>query len=145
MRPALLAATLGLSAVIAAPAAAQFNTPSINCDIGANKYGLGNANNYASGTPRWYMTWDDTYLYVSIQDASEVDAGILYIDWDPILPVNGGGLTDGTLAGLPGFYGLTPDLPFRSDAALLFRHDSRELYRRNGIGGGMQSVRAATV
>jgi hypothetical protein len=133
--PARFAAPLALCVTCAAPAAAQFNTASVNCDIGANEYGTGNANSYSSGVPTWYMTWDDTYLYISIQNANETEAGIVYLDWDPFLPVNGGGTSNGNVTGLPGYDGLTPDLPFRADAVIYFKNDYRELRRRNGSGG----------
>ncbi|HYE95838.1 MAG TPA: T9SS type A sorting domain-containing protein [Rubricoccaceae bacterium] len=128
------AALLGLSALASPEVSAQFNTPSINCDIGADEYGTGNANTYVSGGATWYMTWDDTYLYLSIQNANETEAGIVYLDLDPILPVNGGGTGNGNTTGLPGYDGLTPDLPFRADAAIYFKNDYRELRRRGGAG-----------
>ncbi|MGB4801886.1 MAG: hypothetical protein WBV59_04465 [Anaerolineae bacterium] len=106
--------------------------PTINSDIGSDEYGTGNAYAYTSGTPTWYMTWDDTYLYVSIQNADQTEAGIAYFDLNPIAPVNGGSASNGGLTGLSAYDGLTPDLPFRADAAIYFKNNYRELRRWDG-------------
>lgn len=111
---------------------AQFNTAVINRDIGTNEYGTGNINNYVSGTPIWYITWDDTYLYASIQNANENEAGIIYLDIDPIIPVNGGNAANGSNVGYQ-FDGLgAPNLPFRANTILYFRNNYREIRRFDG-------------
>ncbi len=114
--------------------AAQFNTASVNCDIGTNEYGTGNVNTLTNLTPIWYMTWDDTYLYISIQNANETEAGVVYFDINPIAPVNGGSNSDGSTTG-QAYDGYTPNLPLRADAVIYFKNDYRELRRSNGSGG----------
>ena len=129
----LAVVVMGASVVLIPHSALAWPTaPVINSDIGTDEYGTGNAYNYSSGTPKWYMTWDDTYVYISIQDANETQAGIVYFDLSPIEPVNGGSTGNGSLTGLPSYDGLTPDLPFRADAAIYFKNDYRELRRWNG-------------
>lgn len=113
---------------------AQFDTPTINSDLGNNEYGTGNGNSIVSGATTWYVTWDDTYLYVNIQNANETEGAFVYVDVDPISPVNGGSNSDGNLTGLSGYGGLTPDLPFRADAVFYFLNSYRELRRADGTG-----------
>lgn len=113
---------------------AQYNTAIINSNIDANEYGTGNINAYPSGLAWWYVTWDANYLYISIQNANETEAGIVYLDLDPMVPVNGGSSANGNLTGLPGYDNLTPNLPFRADAVLYFKNNWRALHRANGSG-----------
>ncbi|MBK8846264.1 MAG: T9SS type A sorting domain-containing protein [Bacteroidetes bacterium] len=113
---------------------AQYNTAIINSTIDANEYGTGNVNAYPSGLAWWYVTWDANYLYISIQNANEAEAGIVSIDLNPIVPVNGGTNANGNLNGLPGYDNLTPNLPFRADAVIYFKNNWRALHRANGTG-----------
>jgi len=112
---------------------AQFSTVTLDSDIGTDEYGTSNANNYTSGTPTWYMTWDDTYLYISIQNANETEAGIVYLDLTPATPVNGStGATGGSTSG-DSYDGLgAPNLPFSANTVLYFKNNYREIKRYNG-------------
>ncbi|MBL0051707.1 MAG: hypothetical protein IPP29_09465 [Bacteroidetes bacterium] len=74
---------------------------------------------YPSGAAQWYVTWDANFVYLSIQNANETEAAIVYFDVNPIIPINGGANANGNLNGLPGYDNLTPRLPFRADAPFL--------------------------
>src|SRR5829696_141700 len=74
-------------------ARAQFATPTVNGSIGPNEYGVhaDGVNQQSTGTGQtWFMTWDDTNLYVANTNANLFEASVLYIDTDPASPVNGG-------------------------------------------------------
>jgi hypothetical protein len=118
---------------------AQFNTPVIDNVLSGNEYGTANANNYVSGGQTWYLTWNADTLYVMVRNANIYEGVFMYFDFDPVVPVNGGGNGNGNLAGF--FYeNLTPNLPFRSDAFLYIRNNSPTttfgiIGRANGTGG----------
>lgn len=116
----------------------QWNSPSVDnpaVSINTDDYGIGNVNNYGTGTQRWYMTWDNTYLYIYLEDANETEYGIVYLDLNPIIPINGGNNIDGSLTGRA-FNGLgAPDLPFRADAFLAFNNSDRQIYVSDNAGG----------
>lgn len=113
----------------------QYNTATINNIIDPNEYGTGNVNMYPSGAAQWYITWDANFVYLSIQNANETEAAIVYFDVNPIIPINGGANANGNLNGLPGYDNLTPRLPFRADAAIYVKNNWRSLLIANGTGG----------
>ncbi|NUM72350.1 MAG: T9SS type A sorting domain-containing protein [Ignavibacteriaceae bacterium] len=121
----------------------QFNTPAIDANLATNEYGSGNINTASSGGTNWYVTWDDTYLYFLILNASETDAAVIYIDFDPLTPVNGGSDLNGNLTGADN-YSMTPNLPFRSDALILVRNDYRGIWARDNAGGWAEVYPAGT-
>ena len=85
------------------PAQAQHATPSVNGAIGTNEYGThtdGQNSQSTSTAQTWYMTWDETNLYVAVTNANLAESAIIYIDRNPISPVNGGSDADGNLGGL---------------------------------------------
>jgi hypothetical protein len=107
------------------PASAQFATPSTNGVIGANEYGVhtDGQNRKSSDTGQdWYMTWDDTNLYVGITNANLFEAAVIYIDRNPVTPVNGGSNADGNLAGFNYDNTNFAALPFRADFVSLFKN-----------------------
>jgi len=92
---------IGVTAWQASTAFAQFNTPTIDGIIGSGEYGAhtdGN-NQQTNGGTVWYMTWDATNLYIGISGATVSEAAVIYLDGNPIAPINGGTNADGTLAG----------------------------------------------
>lgn len=111
-----------------------YTQPTIDASIGTNEYGNSNTYNYVSGTPTWYMTWDDTYLYVAVMNANQTESATIYLDLDPLNIVNGGSNTNGSLAGAS-FDFMTPDLPFRADIALFAKNSYRQISQKNGAGG----------
>lgn len=124
---------------------AQFSTPLVDATFdGAMQY----PNSYTSGPTTWHMTWDDNTLFVFLQNANQSEPVTIYLDIDPIIPVNGGNDANGTLAGLDyDNYTTRPNLPFRADVAIYCHNGYRELFRRNGsngwtsLGGGASGIR----
>lgn len=113
-------------------AQAQFSTPAIDAALDASNY----PTNYSTGSATWRMTWDDTYLYVLLQNANETEPVSLFLDIDPIVPVNGGTNNDGTLVGLNyDGYSTPPNLPFRADVFIYCHNGYREIRRRDGANG----------
>jgi hypothetical protein len=112
---------------------AQFSTPTID----ANNDGIGvYPNNYVSGSSTWYMTWDNTNLSVFLQNANQTEPITIYMDVDPMVPVNGGTDANGTLIGLNyDNYTTPPNLPFRADVCIYAHNGYREIFRRNGTNG----------
>jgi len=126
-------------------AQAQFSTPAIDAAFdGTGTY----PNSYNSGAITWRMTWDDSSLFVFLQNANQGEPVTIYLDVDPIVPVNGGNDASGTLVGLNyDGYSTRPNLPFRADIAIYCHNGYRELFRRNGangwtsLGGGNSGIR----
>ena len=128
---------LFMFAIVYLSANAQFNTPTINGTVAAGEYGThteGN-NQFTSDGVNWFITWDNTYLYVGLTNYNNFgDAVVLYVDADPLATVNGGSGSDGTLVGT-GYDGVTPNFPFRADCFLFVKGDYSDYIRRNGSGG----------
>jgi glycosidase len=119
-------------------AQAQFATPTVNGTIGANEYGVHSdgQNQQSTGTGQnWYMTWDDTNLYVGITNANLSEGAVIYIDKNPIAPVNGGTNADGSLVGFNYDNTSFSALPFRADFVAYFKDGYRELRTADGAGG----------
>lgn len=125
-------------------ASAQWTTPTID----AVNDGLANyPNNYVSGATNWAMTWNNTDLFLCISNANQSEPVSIYLDVDPIVPVNGGSDANGTLVGL-NYDGYTtrPNLPFRADICIYAHNGYRELFRRDGangwtsLGGGVDGI-----
>jgi hypothetical protein len=123
---------------------AQFTTPTID----AANDGVGNyPNNYATGGTNWALTWNNTDLFVCINNANQSEPVSIYLDVDPIIPVNGGADANGTLVGL-NYDGYTtrPNLPFRADVCIYAHNGYREIFRRDGangwtsLGGGVDGI-----
>jgi hypothetical protein len=112
---------------------AQWTTPTID----AANDGLGNyPNNYSSGSTNWALTWNNTDLFVSINNANQSEPVSIYLDVDPIVPVNGGTNANGTLEGLNyDGYSTRPNLPFRADVCIYAHNGYREIFRRNSANG----------
>jgi len=123
---------------------AQFSTPAVDATLDA---GATYPNNYVSGATTWYTTWNNTDLFVFIQNANESEPVSIYLDVDPIVPVNGGNNSDGTLVGLDyDGYTTRPNLPFRADICIYAHNGYREIFRRDGangwtsLGGGASGI-----
>lgn len=114
---------------------AQFlNTPpDIQGNVGTGEY----ANNSFAGSPNgtWHIGWDDTYLYIAVITANYAENMVMYIDGNPISPVNGGSNTNGNLVGLADYPGYTPNLPFRADVRLFTNNANRGIWKSDGSGG----------
>jgi hypothetical protein len=115
---------------------AQFTTPTIDGTISTNEYGTHtNGFNQQSSGLNWFMTWDNTYLYVAVSNYNNTnDALVFYIDHNPLAIVNGGSNTDGTLTGT-GYDGLTTTLPFRADFFAYLKPGYDDYKYHDGSGG----------
>jgi hypothetical protein len=111
----------------------QFTTPSINGSIVSNEYGTHTNGQNQQGN--WYITWDATNLYIAIINTDVDRPAIFYIDKNPIVPVNGGANTDGSLVGNTYDNTNFSSLPFRADFMVYFKYGSREYRTANGSNG----------
>ncbi len=119
---------------------AQHTTPTINGTIGASEYGVhtNGENQQQSGGQTWYVTWDDNNLYFGITNANTNEAAVIYIDTNPIIPINGGDNADGTIVGQAYDNTNFAELPFRANVAMYVRGGGfpyREYRLSNGSGG----------
>ena len=90
--------------ILSLGASAQFNSPTVDGIISAGEYGVhtNGQNQQATGTGQtWYVTWDNTNLYVAATNANLSERAVIYIDQDPINPPNGGTNANGNLIGNP--------------------------------------------
>lgn len=124
-------------AVMLRPASAQFNTPTVDGTIGSSEYGThtDGQNQQANGGQVWYMTWDATNLYVGITGANTGQAAIIYLDKNPLAPINGGGNSDGTLVGQSYDSTNFAELQFRADLVLYVKSNYREYRTADGSNG----------
>jgi hypothetical protein len=116
---------------------AQWTTPTINGTIGASEYGVhtNGENQQTSGGQTWYVTWDDNFLYFGITNANTSEAAVIYIDTNPIIPINGGGNADGTIVGQAYDGTNFAELPFRANVAMYVKSGYREYRLSNNSGG----------
>jgi CSLREA domain-containing protein len=108
----------------------------VNGTIAANEYGdhTDGQNAKSSGGQTWYMTWDDTNLYVGIANANTAEAAVIYIDRNPVCSVNGGSNVDGNLTGQPYDNTNFSSLPFRADFVTYAKDGYQEYRRADGSG-----------
>ncbi|MCC2548218.1 hypothetical protein LJY25_17340 [Hymenobacter sp. BT175] len=124
-RRSLAVLVLLLGAVLTARA--QFATPVLDGTITAAEYSNNNG-----GT--WYMTWDDTYLYIAKTGGNASEQALIYLDIDPVLPATSGSNSNGNTVGIND-YDMTPNLPFRADVRIYMQNSYIEFKTRNGSGG----------
>jgi len=75
-----IALLISLSYAAAAPAWAQWATPTVDGFIATGEYGTNNQLNNAGNTGQtWYLTWDNNNLYVGIVNANLAEGAVLYI------------------------------------------------------------------
>lgn len=144
MKAGIAAMVVGLL-VAASVAPAQFTTTTVNGTVAAGEYGThtNGQNQLNNGTQTWYMTWNDTHLFVGITSANVAEGAVLYIDRNPIAPVNGGSASDGSITGQP-YDRTTAVLPFRGDFVCYFKNTYHEYRTANG-SGGWSSATASTL
>lgn len=117
---------------------AQFNTPTIDGTISPNEYGVhteGQNQKGTSTTQTWYMTWDNSNLYVAVTNANLAEGAVLAIDRNPLSPPNGGTNADGTLNALNYDGTAIGTLPFRADFRAYFKDGYRDYQTANGANG----------
>ncbi len=130
MRKILL---LALPCLLSLISSAQHTTASVNGTIGTNEYGSHTSGNNFQGN--FYMTWDATNLYIGVQSANTGEAVVVYLDKDPITPLNGGTNSNGTLVGQAYDGTNFAQLQFRADAVLYVKNSYREYRTADGSGG----------
>lgn len=137
---AILAATpahalSGADLVLAlAPAVAV----TVDGTIAANEYGVhinGQNQQGTSSSQIWYMTWDATNLYVAISASNTAEAAVLYLDKNPLTPINGGTNADGTAVGFNYDGASFANLQSRADLVVYFKDGYREHRTANGANG----------
>ncbi len=111
--------------------------PTINGTIATNEYGTHtNGANQETNTITWYSSWSGTDLFFGIGNTNNnsTEAAVIYIDTNPIVPVNGGADANGTNVGNP-YDRATYNPAFRADYVLYFKNGYYELRASNGTGG----------
>lgn len=101
--------------------------PTVNASLGTNEYGLGNSFTAQNGSD-WYLTWDDSSLYVFIDNANQDESGVIYFDFDNNAVVNSG---NGQQTGFV-YEDITAIAPFNSDVVLFFNNTNREVRVASG-------------
>ncbi len=117
---------------------AQFNTPTINGVISPGEYSVHTDGQNQQGTgsgQTWFMTWDNTNLYIAVTNANLSQGAVLAIDYNPVSPPNGGTNADGTLAALNYDNTAIGTLPFRADFRAYFKDGYQDYNRANGSNG----------
>ena len=95
-----LAVFLAVVIAIAAPAFAQWATPTIDGFIAPGEYGTNNSLDNAGNTGQtWYMTWDANNLYVGIVNANLSEGAVIYVTGNPQSPPTCCSNADGNLTG----------------------------------------------
>ena len=106
-------------------ACAQWTTPTIDGNIAAGEYGTNNS--VATSTAQtWYMTWDQTNLYVGITNANLSEGAVLYVSADP-------NASNGATTGFNYDNTDFSSLPFRAQFVTYFKNGYRE-YRTSTAG-----------
>lgn len=116
---------------------AQFSTPTLDGTIAAGEYGthVDGINQQTSGAVTWYMTWDNTYLYLAATGLNpNNDAVNLYIDADPAVPVNGNNTVLGSLTS-EAYDQVTTELPFQADYFGFLKTSYNEWKNDDAAGG----------
>ena len=134
-----IALLISLACVAAAPAWAQWTTPTIDGHINSGEYGNNNQLNNAGNTGQtWYMTWDATNLYVGIANANLNEGLVLYVgrSANHHMPNSNGNLTGFNYDGAN-----FSSLPFRATFVTYVKNGYRE-YRNSNGGGGWGSQTA---
>jgi hypothetical protein len=119
------------------------STIAVNGAIGTNEYGNHtNGNNQQStGTGTWYSNHDASNLYFGVDGGNINEAAVVYLDYNPIVPVNGGTNANGNLSGYNNYDGSSfANLQFRADLVLYFKNGYAEYRLANGSGGWGSAV-----
>jgi hypothetical protein len=115
---------------------AQFSTAIQDGNINANEYGIhtNGQNQQSDGGTTYFMSWDANNLYLAFTGSNFNEAAVIYIDHDPIVPVNGGSNANGSNQGLYTYDRNHMMLPMRADFVLYFKNGYNEYRRRDGAG-----------
>ena len=131
-----IAFLISLSCVAAAPAWAQWATPTVDGFIANGEYGTDNQLNNAGNTGQtWYMTWDANNLYVGIVNANIYESAVIYIKGNPQNPPTCCTNADGNLTGFNYDNTSFSSLPFRAAFVTYMKNGYREYRNSDGNGG----------
>ncbi|HEX7955398.1 MAG TPA: CSLREA domain-containing protein, partial [Pyrinomonadaceae bacterium] len=130
---AALAALLASAALLVHVSTAQHATPTVDGSIGLTEYGT-SQNQQTNGGTTWYVTWDETNLYVGLSGANTTEGAVVYVDADRPL-TNAGTNADGSLAGQTYDSTNFSALPFRADFVTYYKDGYREYRTADGAGG----------
>ena len=131
-----IALLISLSYAAAAPAWAQWATPTVDGLIATGEYGTNNQLNNAGNTGQtWYMTWDANNLYVGIVNANLSEGAVLYIKGNPQNPPTCCTNSDGSLSGFNYDQEQFTSLPFRAAFVTYVKSGYREYRKSDGNGG----------
>lgn len=104
-----------------------------------------NAGEYGANGGTWSMSWDDNKLYIAKTGGNYNEPVYVYLDIDPLVPVNGGGNNNGNLTGTTDF-STTPSLPMRADVRIYWTGNYIEYKLRDNNGNwGAANTGAANV
>lgn len=114
----------------------QFNTATPDGVINAGEYGThtNGQNQQFEGGTTYYMAWDANNLYVAFTGTNYNEAAILYLDRNPITPVNGGTNANGSLQGYYTYERNHMMQPFRADFVLYYKNGYHEFRYADGAG-----------
>lgn len=114
----------------------QFSTPTLNGAIAPAEYGLHleGLNQLTSTTTIWYMAWDANNLYLAYSGSNVTEGAVMYLDFNPVIPVNGGSDANGSLQGFYTYDRNHMQQPFRADFALYFKDSYHEYRHADGAG-----------
>ena len=130
-----IALLLSLSYAAAAPAWAQWATPTIDGYIAPGEYGTNNSLSNAGNTGQtWYMTWDAANLYVGVVNANLAEGAVLYIKGNPQNPPTCCSNSDGNTSGFNYDGEQFTSLPFRAAFVAYFKDGYQEYRNSDGSG-----------
>jgi len=127
------AALFSLAGLLFSSGAALAQTHAADGVIRTDEYGPSNSYQYSTSDGKWFMTWDNTNLYVAVSDSRYNSPTVIYLDLNPLNIVNGGTNADGTTAGFNNYDGTNGTLPFRGDAVIYFKGGYNEYRLSNGV------------
>jgi hypothetical protein len=113
------------------------------CDgvVSAGEYG-GSANQGTSGTQTWLMTWDDSNLYLAIENATVGEGNVVYV---AIAPDADAGFSGGLMQGQAYDNTDVTTLPFAA-SLVVYAHDGyTEARTPSGGGWNTQSLTAVQI
>ncbi len=133
----LLAVLAIICATHAQRLVAQHNTAVTDGVISAGEYGThtDGQNQQTSGGQIWYMTWNDLDAFLGISGGSTAEGAVVYVDKDPLVPINGGTDANGTNIGQDYDGQAIGALPFRADLVIYVKDGYREYRLSDGAGG----------
>ncbi len=110
---------------------AQIAAPKIDGVVSPAEYGSlrEGENTKVSGGAQWFMTWDNSHLYIAITGSNPAHAAVIYMDFDVPTANQRALKSQGTSVGYTFEISAVKQLPFNADFVAYFKNDRRE-YRK---------------